>query len=87
MAGGLDVVDAESDRAVDGGLEVFLVLDRDLLGGNVLPLVLIPHAAAGEDGHLDFGLSETAVFHRAETDTPISEGQPGGKEELAGNFR
>ena len=62
-ARGLDVVNAELEGAVDGGFEVSLAVLGHLAGWHVLPLVLVAHAAAGEDGHLQLSLSEAAVFH------------------------
>jgi len=46
------VVDAEFERAVDAGLEVFLVRAWDVRRGDVLPFVLVAHPAAGDDGHI-----------------------------------
>lgn len=62
-ARGLDVVDAECEGAVDSGFEVGLAVLGDFAGRHVLPLVLVAHAAAGEDGHLQLGLAEATVFH------------------------
>ena len=62
-AGGFDVVDAKFEGAADGGFEVGLVVGRDFGEGGVLPLVLVAHAAAGEDGHLKIGAAEAAVEH------------------------
>src|SRR5205814_42400 len=63
-AGGLDVVDAEFQGAEDGGLEVALAGFLDGLRIDVAPGLLVAHAAAGEDGHLEIGASEPAILHR-----------------------
>src|SRR2546428_9610694 len=65
-ARGFDVVDAELDRAADGGFEVFLVFLRNLPWIDVLPSELVTHSAAGKDGHLQFGAAEASIFHRRE---------------------
>ncbi len=61
--GGFDVVDPEIHGAADGGFEVLLVGFGDLVCGEIVPFVLIPHSATGEDGHLQVGASEAAVLH------------------------
>ena len=63
-AGGFDVVDAQFERAVDGGLEVRLVLRRDFFRLHILPFELVAHAAAGKDGHRQFGAAKASVFHQ-----------------------
>src|SRR5207302_9447160 len=60
---GLDVVDAQLERAMDGCFEIALVLRGDFGWRNILPFELITHSAAREDRHLQLGASETAVFH------------------------
>jgi hypothetical protein len=62
-AGGFDVGDAEIESASDGGFEVLLVGFGYVLFGDVLPTVLVAHAAAGEDGHLEVGTTEAAIKH------------------------
>jgi hypothetical protein len=64
--GGLDVVDAQLDGAMDAGFEVRLTIGRDFLRINVLPFVLVPHAAARDDGHWQLSPTEAAVFHARE---------------------
>ena len=62
-ARGFNVVDAEFEGAMDGGLKVGLVVGRNFGRRHILPLELIAHAAAGKDGHLEFSAAETTVFH------------------------
>ena len=62
-AGGLDVVDAELEGAVDAGFEIFLVGAGDVLRRDILPFVLVAHAATGDDGDLQTGPAKATVFH------------------------
>ena len=66
-ARGLDVIDAQFERAVDARLQIFLVGARDFRRRHVLPLVLVAHPAAGDDGHLQIGPAKTTIFHGAES--------------------
>ncbi len=50
-AGGFDVINAELEGAANGGFEVVLIVGGDLAEVEVLPALLIAHAATGEDGH------------------------------------
>lgn len=56
----------EFDGAMDDGFEIGQIGRRDFFRIRVLPLVLITHAAAGKDGHLQFGAAKAKVFHRAQ---------------------
>src|SRR5262249_55883925 len=62
-ARGLDVVDAEFNRPVNGRLEILLIGARDILGVNILPFVLITHPPAGNDGHGKFRPAKASIFH------------------------
>jgi CheY-like chemotaxis protein len=64
-AGRFDVVDAAGEGALDAGFEVGLVGGGDVGRGDILPFVLVAHAAAGEDGHGELGATETAINHAA----------------------
>jgi len=64
-AGCFDVIDAAGEGALDAGFEVGLVGGGDVGRGDVLPLVLVAHAAAGEDGHGELGAAETTIDHAA----------------------
>ena len=62
----LNVVDAQRERAVDAGLEIFLVRARDVRRRHILPFVLVTHPAAGDDGQLEIGPAKAAIFHGGE---------------------
>ena len=57
------MVDSQLKRATNGGLQVGLALLGHLVGIDVLPLVLVTHAATGKDGHPEFGLAKSPIFH------------------------
>jgi len=58
---GFDVIDAEFNRAVDGGFEIVLVVGGEAI--LVIPRLLIAHSAARKDGDLQFGFTKAAVEH------------------------
>jgi murein L,D-transpeptidase YafK len=58
------MIDAQFQGAEDRRLEVPLPGFLDRLGIDVAPRLLVAHAAAGKDGHLKIGASESAVLHR-----------------------
>jgi hypothetical protein len=58
------VIDSQPQGAVDGRLQVRLVLGRDFFRLNILLFELVAHPAAGKDGHLQFGAAKASVFHR-----------------------
>ena len=64
-ARGLDVVDAQLERAVDDRLDVGLPLRRHLAGINILPLVLVAHSPAGEHRDLKLRPAEPPILHVA----------------------
>ena len=64
-ASGLDVIDPQLQRPVDGRLEIGLSLVRHFAGINVIPLVLVAHSPAGEHRHLNLRLAESTIFHVA----------------------
>ena len=53
----------KSKRALDGGLEIGLVVGRDLLRRHVLPFELVAHSAAGNDRHGQLRAPKTTIFH------------------------
>jgi hypothetical protein len=62
-ARGFDVVDPELQGAADAGFEVVLIVGRDVLGRDILPLELVAHAATGNDGKRKLSSTETPVLH------------------------
>ena len=58
-----NVVDAQLECAMDRGLQIRLTVGGHFPGIDVLPLVLIAHAAAGDHGHLQFSAAKSSVLH------------------------
>ena len=50
-------------RAMNRGLQIGLVVRRNFRRRHVLPFVLIPHSAAGNDGHGQFRSTKTPILH------------------------
>ena len=59
----LDVVNTQFHGASDGRLEIGLAGGGHLVPRNVRPRLLVAHAAAGKDRHLDSGPAKTTVLH------------------------
>ena len=65
-AGRFKVIDAQFNRVANNRFKIFLVLAGNFVRINVLPLELVPHPAAGNDGHLEFRAAKASVFHARE---------------------
>ena len=65
-ASGLDVMDAQFHGAGDGRFEIGLTGGGHLVPRNIRPRLLVAHAAAREDGHLNSGPAKTTVLHECE---------------------
>ncbi len=61
--GRFEMMDAQLQGAANGGLQVRLILARDAGKRRVLPLILIAHAAAGQDRHGKFRSAKSSVEH------------------------
>ena len=48
------MADAQFQGPLDRGLQIGLVLCRHFFQRHILPLVLVAHPAAAEDGHVQF---------------------------------
>jgi hypothetical protein len=49
---------------MNAGFEVGLIGGGNFGGRNIVPLELVAHAPARDDGHLQIGASKAAMFHR-----------------------
>ena len=70
-----DVVDAEFNGAVDGGLEVFLVLPRNVLRIHVLPLELVAHPPQEKTGIASSVRPKRRYFIGAKISDPPTRGK------------
>ena len=59
----LDVVNTQFHGASDGRLQIGLPRGNHLIPGDIRPGLLVTHAAAGKDRHLDSGPAKTTVLH------------------------
>src|SRR3954471_4412538 len=59
----LEMIDPQLQGPVDGRFQIVLILGGNVAGWHVLPLILITHSPAGENGHLQPGAAKTAVLH------------------------
>ena len=62
-ASGLDVMDSQLHGAGNGRLQIGLPRSNHLIPGDIRPRLLLAHAAAGKDRHLDSGPAKTTVLH------------------------
>ena len=72
------MIDAQFQRAMNARLQVFLVGAGDVLRGDILPLVLVAHATAGDHGDIQPGPAKTTIFHAAKIERVGITGKPGG---------
>jgi hypothetical protein len=42
-----------------------LICGRNFVRRHILPFILVAHATAGNDGHLQFSAAKSPIFHRA----------------------
>ena len=64
--GRFDMADAQFQGPLDRGLQIGLVLCRHFFQRYVLPLVLVTHPTAAEDGHIEFGTAKTSSDHASQ---------------------
>jgi hypothetical protein len=57
------VIDAEFECAVDRGCEIGLALRGNVFRVGILPRVLVAHATARDDRHLQIRAAKSPVFH------------------------
>src|ERR1041385_3346738 len=70
------MVDAQVERALNGGFQILLIRTWNFLWSHVLPFELIPHPPAGNHGHREFGAAEAPVFHFRMSDNCNSSPEP-----------